>query len=84
MSEAKESESFIDKPSIKSDEKQMGNVKSKIKKLITSGKGKKDGEDMEIAGDEHPFICGVVEGFYGRPWTAEQRKELFRRYKLIF
>ncbi|XP_075933061.1 protein O-GlcNAcase [Anarhichas minor] len=25
------------------------------------------------------FICGVVEGFYGRPWTMEQRKELFRR-----
>uniref|UniRef100_A0A8C1FKV5 protein O-GlcNAcase n=1 Tax=Cyprinus carpio carpio TaxID=630221 RepID=A0A8C1FKV5_CYPCA len=26
------------------------------------------------------FITGVVEGFYGRPWTMEQRKELFRRY----
>lgn len=25
------------------------------------------------------FITGVVEGFYGRPWTMEQRKELFRR-----
>ncbi|XP_059214988.1 protein O-GlcNAcase [Centropristis striata] len=25
------------------------------------------------------FSCGVVEGFYGRPWTMEQRKELFRR-----
>uniref|UniRef100_A0A8C9XVK5 protein O-GlcNAcase n=1 Tax=Sander lucioperca TaxID=283035 RepID=A0A8C9XVK5_SANLU len=25
------------------------------------------------------FICGVVEGFYGRPWTMEQRKELFTR-----
>uniref|UniRef100_A0A4W6CFS6 Protein O-GlcNAcase n=1 Tax=Lates calcarifer TaxID=8187 RepID=A0A4W6CFS6_LATCA len=25
------------------------------------------------------FISGVVEGFYGRPWTMEQRKELFRR-----
>lgn len=23
------------------------------------------------------FICGVVEGFYGRPWTTEQRKDLF-------
>lgn len=23
------------------------------------------------------FICGVVEGFYGRPWTTGQRKELF-------
>jgi len=27
------------------------------------------------------FICGVVEGFYGRPWTTEQRKKLFNRMK---
>lgn len=26
------------------------------------------------------LICGVVEGFYGRPWTTEQRKDLFRKY----
>nr|CDJ89910.1 Beta-N-acetylglucosaminidase domain containing protein [Haemonchus contortus] len=25
------------------------------------------------------FISGVVEGFYGRPWTFEQRKQLFAR-----
>lgn len=25
------------------------------------------------------YICGVVEGFYGRPWTPEQRKHLFIR-----
>lgn len=25
------------------------------------------------------FISGVVEGFYGRPWTMEQRAELFKR-----
>ncbi|XP_022611485.1 protein O-GlcNAcase-like isoform X2 [Seriola dumerili] len=25
------------------------------------------------------FISGVVEGFYGRPWTMEQRTELFKR-----
>ena len=24
------------------------------------------------------FICGVAEGFYGRPWSATQRHELFR------
>ena len=24
------------------------------------------------------FICGVVEGFYGRPWTAGQRRQLFQ------
>uniref|UniRef100_A0A096MA21 protein O-GlcNAcase n=1 Tax=Poecilia formosa TaxID=48698 RepID=A0A096MA21_POEFO len=29
--------------------------------------------------DERPFISGVVEGFYGRPWTMEQRTELFKR-----
>lgn len=28
---------------------------------------------------ERRFISGVVEGFYGRPWTMEQRAELFKR-----
>jgi hypothetical protein len=23
------------------------------------------------------FLCGVIEGFYGRPWTTRQRLELF-------
>ncbi|HYV30215.1 MAG TPA: beta-N-acetylglucosaminidase domain-containing protein, partial [Candidatus Binatia bacterium] len=23
------------------------------------------------------FICGVAEGFYGRPWSARQRRQLF-------
>ncbi|EJW88664.1 hyaluronidase [Wuchereria bancrofti] len=27
------------------------------------------------------FLCGIVEGFYGRPWTADQRKDLFARMK---
>ncbi|XP_048486541.1 protein O-GlcNAcase isoform X2 [Plutella xylostella] len=27
------------------------------------------------------FFCGVVEGFYGRPWTTEQRKDLFQKLK---
>ncbi len=27
--------------------------------------------------EREKFICGVVEGFYGRPWTSAQRKELF-------
>ncbi|XP_058154525.1 protein O-GlcNAcase isoform X3 [Dasypus novemcinctus] len=31
------------------------------------------------AGRARRFLCGVVEGFYGRPWVMEQRKELFRR-----
>jgi hypothetical protein len=25
------------------------------------------------------FLCGVIEGFYGRPWTKEQRVTLFQR-----
>uniref|UniRef100_A0A8C5PB29 protein O-GlcNAcase n=1 Tax=Leptobrachium leishanense TaxID=445787 RepID=A0A8C5PB29_9ANUR len=38
------------------------------------------GEDAETeASGRRRFLCGVVEGFYGRPWTMEQRKELFRR-----
>src|SRR5438093_11974805 len=24
-----------------------------------------------------PFICGVAEGFYGRPWSGAQRRRLF-------
>ncbi len=27
--------------------------------------------------DLSPFICGVVEGFYGRPWSNAQRRQLF-------
>ncbi len=27
--------------------------------------------------NSEPFICGVVEGFYGRPWSAVQRRQLF-------
>ncbi|XP_030046722.1 protein O-GlcNAcase isoform X1 [Microcaecilia unicolor] len=27
------------------------------------------------------FLCGVVEGFYGRPWSMEQRKVLFQWMK---
>ncbi|XP_007909585.1 protein O-GlcNAcase [Callorhinchus milii] len=32
-------------------------------------------------GGRRKFCCGVVEGFYGRPWSMEQRKELFRRMR---
>lgn len=27
------------------------------------------------------FICGVIEGFYGKPWTFQQRKDLFKRLR---
>ncbi|XP_052226064.1 protein O-GlcNAcase-like [Dreissena polymorpha] len=29
------------------------------------------------------FVCGVVEGFYGIPWTTEQRKLLFQWMKTM-
>lgn len=31
--------------------------------------------------NDDQFICGVVEGFYGKPWSCEQRKDLFKRLK---
>ncbi|PYI84242.1 MAG: hypothetical protein DME26_13625, partial [Verrucomicrobia bacterium] len=31
----------------------------------------------EGARSKSDFICGVVEGFYGRPWNARQRHQLF-------
>ncbi|KAL2087625.1 hypothetical protein ACEWY4_016453 [Coilia grayii] len=27
---------------------------------------------------KNTFLCGVVEGFYGRPWSMEQRRVLFQ------
>ncbi|KAL0811252.1 hypothetical protein ABMA28_009678 [Loxostege sticticalis] len=35
----------------------------------------------ELSPNRKDFICGVVEGFYGRPWTTEQRKDLFQKLK---
>lgn len=32
-------------------------------------------------GQSEKFLLGVVEGFYGRPFTSEQRKDLFRKLK---
>ncbi|CAK6967912.1 protein O-GlcNAcase [Scomber scombrus] len=28
--------------------------------------------------EKKQFLCGVVEGFYGRPWSMDQRKVLFQ------
>lgn len=39
----------------------------------------------EIGGESEKFLLGLVEGFYGRPYTSEQRKSLFvnlKRYGL--
>nr|XP_018668583.1 protein O-GlcNAcase-like isoform X1 [Ciona intestinalis] len=59
---------------------EMGQAKSKLKKVSKSKKNEPQTEDKT---DEVGFMCGVVEGFYGRPWTAEQRKELFRRMEVM-
>ncbi|GIY72380.1 hypothetical protein CDAR_594351 [Caerostris darwini] len=33
--------------------------------------------------DDREFLCGVVEGFYGRPWTPEQRRDLFSKMRML-
>ena len=40
-------------------------------------------DSQEDENDNREFVCGVVEGFYGRPWTTDQRKELFRSLKSL-
>ncbi|XP_043208648.1 protein O-GlcNAcase-like isoform X2 [Amphibalanus amphitrite] len=47
---------------------------------IPNGENALDG-NKNLLHDPSKFLCGVVEGFYGRPWTAEQRKELFGKMK---
>ncbi|MFH4978548.1 hypothetical protein AB6A40_005257 [Gnathostoma spinigerum] len=42
--------------------------------------GDTENKDQSNGGD---FICGVVEGFYGRPWTADQRRDLFSRMRKL-
>ena len=42
-----------------------------------------DSEDGSVAAgtrqEGRQFLCGVVEGFYGRPWTLAQRRDLFEK-----
>jgi len=56
---------------------EMGQFKSKVKKNTQKIKEK------VCKTVEHDFMCGVVEGFYGRPWTTEQRLDLFKRMKTM-
>lgn len=39
------------------------------------------GEEILDNRPKRKFVCGAVEGFYGRPWTTEQRKILFEWLK---
>ena len=34
---------------------------------------------MEVETEARPFICGVVEGFYNRPWNQGQRVDLYKK-----
>ncbi|XP_064095431.1 protein O-GlcNAcase-like isoform X1 [Macrobrachium nipponense] len=36
-------------------------------------------DNLNNLNERKNFVCGVVEGFYGRPWTPEQRKDLFAK-----
>lgn len=58
---------------------------TKLLALILRRSGKMEdaaGTKINMQQDgERNFICGVIEGFYGRPWTTEQRKDLFRKLK---
>ncbi|NXR28779.1 OGA GlcNAcase, partial [Cinclus mexicanus] len=45
--------------------------------------GEETDTETETALGSRRFLCGVVEGFYGRPWVMEQRKELFRRQVML-
>lgn len=40
-------------------------------------------QDHQTDAENQPreFICGVVEGFYGKPWSFDQRKDLFKQLK---
>ena len=34
---------------------------------------------MEVETEARPFLCGVVEGFYNRPWNQGQRVDLYKK-----
>ncbi|XP_032220534.1 protein O-GlcNAcase [Nematostella vectensis] len=71
----------------------MSQIKSSIKKVRTLPYSKlkvrtKSKTNATMSGGlsesvNRPFSSGVVEGFYGRPWTFEQRKELFVRMRVL-
>ena len=42
-----------------------------------SGPGSSPNSD----GGSNTFLLGVVEGFYGRPFTSDQRRDLFKKLK---
>lgn len=47
---------------------------------MSGAKGKK-GASQAHKQNARPFVCGVCEGFYGKPWSQRQRRELFCRMR---
>jgi protein O-GlcNAcase / histone acetyltransferase len=39
------------------------------------------GSPLSSDPEDNRFLLGLVEGFYGRPFTSEQRKDLFKKLK---
>lgn len=37
--------------------------------------------DLNLEDRPDKFLLGLVEGFYGRPFTSDQRKDLFKKLK---
>lgn len=53
-------------------------------RALGEGAGSSGDPDVSLGGSPAPdatadasFLCGVIEGFYGRPWTTAQRAKLF-------
>jgi beta-N-acetylglucosaminidase len=53
----------------------MGHGKVQTPQVSIHGRSGKPGELMNS--DSSPALLGVIEGFYGRPWTPTQRQRLF-------
>uniref|UniRef100_A0A1A9Z9K2 GH84 domain-containing protein n=1 Tax=Glossina pallidipes TaxID=7398 RepID=A0A1A9Z9K2_GLOPL len=62
-------------------ENNISNITSTSNNVNDADEDKNIKEQQKSTQKKPNFICGVIEGFYGRPWTTEQRKDLFRKLK---
>ncbi|KAL9901026.1 O-GlcNAcase isoform 2-T2 [Glossina fuscipes fuscipes] len=62
-------------------ENNISNITSTSNNVNDADEDKNIKEQQKSTQKKSNFICGVIEGFYGRPWTTEQRKDLFRKLK---
>ena len=58
------------------DTKHLARGQDRKRTMSMTETGPAPGPDMEGQA-RRDFVCGVVEGFYGRPWTLGQRRDLF-------